>query len=89
MIGPDDDFGGGYEEYEASPYNGDDQDGYEFDTFGPEEVSDEEAAEDEESEEPSDEEIAEWEAAEQAEDAGLDAYWEDRLSGLTGFELGE
>jgi hypothetical protein len=39
MIGPDDDFGG-YEDYEASPYNGDDQDGAEFATFGPEAVED-------------------------------------------------
>jgi hypothetical protein len=46
------------------------------------EPSDEEDG-DEPSDEPSDEEVAEWEAQ---EDAGLDAAWEDRISGVSGFE---
>jgi hypothetical protein len=85
VFGPDED--GGYEAYEASPYYGDDLDGADFDTFGPEEVSDEDDedddGDDEDEEEPTDEEVEAWE---QAEDAHLDAEWEDRLSGLSGFE---
>ena len=87
MTGPDDDFGGGYEEYEPSPYNGDDRDGDEFDTFGPEEVSEEDT---EESDEDSDEEPSEEDFdGPGGEDSFLDSMMEDRISGFSGFEMGE
>lgn len=81
MVGPDDDFGGGYEDYEPSPYNGD--------YFEDDLLDAVEAGLDED--EPTDEEIAEWEAEEErgGEDAFLDSYMEDRISGFSGFELGE
>jgi hypothetical protein len=87
MIGPDDDFGG-YEEYEASPYNGDDQDGAEFATFGPEAVEDEESDDEDEAddEEPLEDED---EDGPGGEDAFLDSMMEDRISGFSGFEMGE
>ncbi len=83
MFGPDEDYGF-YEDYEASPYNGDDQDGFENDL-----LDDVEDALDED--EPTDEEIAEWEAEEErgGEDAFLDSVMEDRISGFSGFEFGE
>lgn len=89
MTGPDDDFGG-YEEYEPSPYNGDFFESDDFDTFGPEDVE----GEDEESDDDSilddvEQALADELDAPGGEDAYLDTLMEDRISGLTGFELGD
>lgn len=82
MFGPDED--GGYEEYEASPYNGDDLDGGAHDEAFDEEVDFEEDEED------GDDGIEdEGLDGPGGEDAFLDSEWEDRLSGITGFEPGE